>query len=198
MALTKLKPECRPEVTYARVRATSPCLRRYTVDHGYQYRSEFPVDVNGVTIAPEGGKPVLINVLGAGLARRFEIIAGKATATFPFKGSHIRLQRGVLRWVLDGNELRNVGSLDGQSLNGLRISGAPKTIELPSLGVARTRFLVKLPDAFGAPTSDKPVVISTGSSQAQAASADDAFSFSVPNAAIGPDRARHAEGDLRR
>ena len=45
---------------------------------------------------------------------------------------------------------------------------------------------LKLPAAFGAPTSAKPVVLTAGAPVAEAASADDAFSFEVPNASIGP------------
>ena len=186
MALKKLEPACTGRVMVERAVATSPCLRRYEIDSGQQYRSEFPVSLNGVTIAPAEGKHVLINVLGAGLLRRFEVIAGDAVATFPFKSQHLKLQSGPLRWTYEDHELRNVGRLDGQKLNGLRVSGAPPSLELPSRGVARTSVYVKLPDAFGAPTSAKPIVLTAGAPVADAASADDAFSFEVPNASIGP------------
>ena len=69
---------------------------------------------------PANGKQVLVNVLGAGLLRRFEIISGNALATFPFKGEHLHLQTGPLRWVLREHELQQVAALDGQTLNGLR------------------------------------------------------------------------------
>ena len=52
------------------------------------------MSLNGVTITPAEGKNVLVNVLGAGLLRRFEVIAGDAVATFPFKGEHLKLQSG--------------------------------------------------------------------------------------------------------
>jgi hypothetical protein len=193
MALKKLEPQCQPWMRVAKVVASGPCLRRYTLDNGVQYRSEFPVSVNGVTIAPRNGKRVQLNVLGSGLLQRFEIIGGDALATIPFKGENLELQKGPLRWVLRDGRLQNIPSLDGKTINGLRITGAPRYLELPSRGVSRTSFYVKMPDAFGAPTSEKPIVLTqghpdpdVGGGLARAASADDAFSFTVPNASIGP------------
>ncbi len=190
MALKKLEPQCQDWMRVSKIVATGPCLRRYTLANGVQYRSEFPVSVNGVTITPLNGKRVLLNVIGKGLLQRFEIIDGNALATIPFQGGHVQLQKGPLHWVLRNGRLENVASFDGQSLNGLRISGAP---EVPRAARAtassRTSFYVKLPDAFGAPTSEKPIVLtqrSTANTIASASSAEDAFSFSVPNASIGP------------
>ncbi|MDA0174145.1 PKD domain-containing protein [Solirubrobacter taibaiensis] len=186
MALKKLEPACVEKVFFERAVATSPCLRLYEIEDGKQYRSEFPVTVNGVTITPAEGKNVVVNVLGAGLLRRFEVMSGDAVATFPFKGQGLKLQSGPVRWTYENDRLTNVGRLDGQSLNGLKISGAPDSIELPTRGVARTSVYLKLPAAFGAPTSAKPVVLTAGAPLAEAANADDAFSFEVPNASIGP------------
>jgi hypothetical protein len=189
MPLTKLEPSCQEWMREGRIVATGPCLRRYTLDRGIQYRSAFPVTVNGVTIVPRNGKRVLLNVLGSGLLRRFEIIAGDAVATLPFQNTTVELQKGALHWVARNGRLENVASLNGKSLNGLRITGAPDHLELPAKGVSRTSFYVKMPDAFGAPTSEKPIVLtqhSTAKTIASAASAEDAFSFTVPNASIGP------------
>ena len=47
------------------------------------------------------------------------------------RARHIQLQKGPLRWVLRSGRLRTSRSLDGQTLNGLRITGAPKYLELP-------------------------------------------------------------------
>ncbi|MBO9531505.1 MAG: PKD domain-containing protein [Solirubrobacteraceae bacterium] len=189
MALTKLEPECQDWMREGRIVATGPCLRRYSLDNGVQYRSAFPITVNGVTIVPRNGKRVLLNVLGSGLLRRFEIIAGDAVATLPFQDGAVELQKGALHWVARNGRLENVASLDGKLLNGLRITGAPDYLELPAKGASRTSFYVKMPDAFGAPTSEKPIVVTQRSTErkiAGAASAEDAFSFTVPNASIGP------------
>jgi YD repeat-containing protein len=153
MALKKLEPACQTRVMYERAVATSACLQRYVIEGGQQYRSEFPVTLNGVTITPAAGKTVVVILLAGGIIKRMEVIAGDAVATFPVKGQHLKLQSGPLRWTYEAHELRNVGRLDGQKLNGLRVSGAPPSLELPSRGVARTSVYVKLPDAFGAPTS---------------------------------------------
>ena len=89
--------------------ATGPCLRRYTLDNGVPVPLGVPRHrVNGITIAPQHGKRVMLNVIGAGLLQRFEIIAGDAAATIPFKGGHIQLQKGPLHWVLKNGRLENV------------------------------------------------------------------------------------------
>ena len=77
-----------------------------------QYRSSSRA-LNGVTIAPAEGKNALVDVLGAGPAAALEVIAGDAVATFPFKGQHLKLQTGPLRWTYENDQLRNVGPLDG-------------------------------------------------------------------------------------
>ena len=146
MALKKLEPACTGRVMVERVVATSPCLRRYEIENGQQYRSEYPVSLNGVTITPAEGKYVLINVLGAGLLRRFEVIAGDAVATFPFKGQHLKLQSGPLRWTYEDHELRNVGRLDGQKLNGLRDE---RRAAVARAAVARRRAHVRVREAAG-------------------------------------------------
>ena len=188
MVLKKLEPQCQSWMRVSKIVATGPCLRRYTVDNGKQYRSEFPVVVNGITIAPRNGKRVLLNVIGSGLLQRFEIIGGDAIATLPFKAGFVQVQTGPLHWVLRDGKLQNVAAYDGQTVNGLRITGAPRSFELPSAGVSRTSFYVKLPDAFGAPTSEKPIVLTqrSGTPLGTVASADDAFEFTVPSASIGP------------
>jgi hypothetical protein len=101
----------------------------------------------------------MINVLGSGLLRRSEIIAGDAVATLPFQSSTVELQKGALHWVVRNGRLENVASLNGKLLNGLRITGAPAHLELPANGSSRTSFDVKMPEAFGAPTSEEPIVL---------------------------------------
>ena len=161
MVLKKLEPQCQPGCGWSKIVATGPCLRRYTLDNGKQYRSEFPVSVNGITIAPRNGKRVLLNVIGSGLLQRFEIIGGDAIATLPFKAGSCRCRRGRCTGscATASCERRRARRAD---VNGLRITGAPRVLELPSAGVSRTSFYVKLPDAFGAPTSEKPIVLTAG------------------------------------
>ena len=89
MRLIKLEPACQSFVRFERVVVTSPCLRKYEIAHGTQYRSKLPVKVNGLTIAPVNGKQVLVNLLGAGLLRKYQIISGKAVASFPVKDEHV-------------------------------------------------------------------------------------------------------------
>jgi hypothetical protein len=189
LELTKLEPGCQEWMKVSKIVATGPCLRRYSLDHGVQYRSRWPVTVNGITIAPLHGKTVLLNVLGKGLLQRFEISSGDALATLPFGKGEVTVQKGALHWVLRDGRLQNVASMDGRMLNGLRITGAPKAFELPAEGSSRISFYVKMPDAFGAPTSEKPIVLtqrSTPRTIATASAAEDAFSFTVPSASIGP------------
>ena len=130
MVLKKLEPQCQAWMRVRRSSPTGPCLRRYTFDNGIQYRSEFPVSVNGITIAPRNGKRVMLNVIGSGLLQRFEIIDGDAIATLPFKGGPSCVQTGPLHWVLRRRPPGERLLLDGQTVNGLRITGAPRFFEL--------------------------------------------------------------------
>ena len=189
MALTKLEPECQDSVKFERVHVSSPCLRKYEISGGTQYRSKLPVKVNGVTIDPTDTKHVAVNIIGSGLLRRYEVVSGRAVASFPFKDQQLVIQKGALRWTFKDNEIHNAGSLNGRKLGGLEITGAPENIALPSRGIARTKVYLKLPDQFGGPTSEKAIVLTAGSPKpdiAFAAGADDAFEFTVPSASIGP------------
>ena len=176
-------------------------VRRST--NGTQYRSKLPVKVNGLTIDPTSGKHVAVNILGSGLLRRYEVISGSAVASFPFKDQHIVIQKGALRWTFKDNEIHNAGSLNGRKLNGLEITGAPKNIELPSRGIARTKVFLKLPDQFGAPD-----VGEADRADRRLAQAGDRLRGGTrrrrrlrvhrPERLDRPDRAQRPEGHLRR
>jgi YD repeat-containing protein len=194
LPITKLEASCQEHVHHKRMYVSGQCLRKYPIKHGFQYRSKHPVQVNGITLVPgAANKPIMVNILGGGLLKRAEIISGKAVASFPFKGENIVIQSGPLHWTRKNNRLENVQSLNGRKLNGLTITGAPEDgIDLPTRGVARTNAYLKLPAVFGGPTSDRPVTLTAGSPKtdltgavAEAADADDAFSFTVPAANLG-------------
>ena len=125
MALKKLEPACVEKAFFERAVATSPCLRLYEIEDGKQYRSEFPVTVNGVTITPAEGKNVVVNVLGAGLLRRFEVISGDAVATFPFKGAGVEAAVRVGALGYENDRLTNVGRFDGSRSTGSRSAARP-------------------------------------------------------------------------
>ena len=130
MALTKLEPECQDYVQFERVYVSSPCLRKYEIDNGTQYRSKLPVKVNGVTIDPAERQARAVNILGSGLLRRYEVISGKRRRDASrSRASTSCSRRAPLRWTFKDNEIQNAGSLNGRKLNGLEITGAPKNID---------------------------------------------------------------------
>ena len=184
---------------------TGPCLRRYTIDNGVQYRSEFPGRVNGVTIAPaarqagddqrarRGPAAALRDHRRRRASRRSRSRAGTSSC----RGARCT---GSLR---ERPAARTSPTLDGQSSStGCAITGAPRVPRAARHAASRrTSFYVKLPDAFGAPTSEKPIVLTAGSP----AQADRErlrrrrrLQLQVPNASIGPIGLDTLDGQLRR
>jgi PKD repeat protein len=202
LELKKLEPACQPSMTFRHVQATGPCLRRYHVDGGdkilmpngtfksgpdyigNQYRSTLPIDLNGINIWPAKGKAIVINVLDHGDGPKLELV-GQAVATIKSDGGTIKVDEQQIRWRLAGDRLLDVEKPAGGSIGGLSIAGMPAPPELRLGGSARFGFLLKLPAQFGAPTSDKPVVVTTGGG-VTASAAGTPLSFEVANASIGP------------
>lgn len=152
---------------------------------GTQYRSTKPVRVNGITITPAAGEEVLVKVIDYG-ERGVEIGAGtkSGTATFVKQGETITLDDGRIWWLVKGGRFEGVELPAGATLGGLpivKLTERPKLI----LGGTELGFMVKMPQQFGAPTSDKPVRVTVGGIRASAA-ADEGFHFEVEDAALGP------------
>lgn len=150
---------------------------------GTQYSSSKPVRVNGVTITPAAGQEVLVKVIDYG-DRGIEIGAGtkNGTATFTERGETITVDTGYMWWTVENGRFDGIEPPANATLGGLPVV---KLVERPQLvvGGARFAFMVKMPQQFGAPTSDKPVRVTAGGIRA---AAGEGFHFEVENAAIGP------------
>lgn len=152
---------------------------------GTRYRSTKPVKINGITITPAAGEDVLVDVLDhddGGV----KVAAGtqKGTATFIKQGETITVDSGYMWWKVVGDRFDGVELPANATLGGLPIVSLTEKPQLV-VGGARLAFMVKMPQQFGAPTSDKPVRVTVGGIKPMAAAAD-GFHFEVENAALGP------------
>jgi hypothetical protein len=172
------KVGCKETVGKGLFFARSECFTHETVRAGIktyeQYRSYDPVTVNGVKLTPATGKPVLIRMLDG---KRVAFGASRATATV----RDITVADGRIWWMFDGTKLTGVEPFG--TVGQLPVT---KTDARLNLGAGSTwSFTVRMPAQFGAPTSDKPIVVTVGGAKAQAAQSN-AFHFEVEHAVLGP------------
>jgi hypothetical protein len=186
--LSLLEPGCEDGVRSGRLTATSVCLRprSATVD-GEQitrYTAKLPVVVNGITLAPNPGRSVTIDVPAAAGSLKPRVRSNGAVVSAPAQGSVATFSEGTLDWALTQHRLQGFKVDSSARLNGLRITGMPSEPVLSDGGGSSTmRFFLALPQQFGGSTSDQPITISPGKA---AAAASQPLSFVVANAAIGP------------
>ena len=142
------RPSARSSCSSERLYVSGQCLRNYPIKHGVQYRSKFPVSVNGITSPRRPTSRSWSTSSAAACSSAPRSSPARPPRRFPFKSENIVLQNGPLHWVLKNNQLQNVGSLNGRKLNGLRITGAPEdSIDLPEpRRRPHDRFYLKLPD----------------------------------------------------
>jgi hypothetical protein len=170
ITLRLLEPQCESTVQLGRLKATGVCLRR----RQQHWTSKDPITLNGMTITPHANRTITI--------AKDRVSANGASVTFTAKGAPVTLLDGTFSWPLtDGIHFTNVKPTG--RLNGLKITGA--TVELNADKTsAKVGMRVALPQQFGAPTSDEPIVATPGKTTASAAS--EPLHFGVANAKIGP------------
>ncbi|MBE2318504.1 PKD domain-containing protein [Solirubrobacter sp. CPCC 204708] len=177
---------CVETVQHGAFLATGECLlpRKapgWIDDGGEYWRSTRPVRVNGVTITPARGEDVLVNVPKSG-----KISAGTldGTATFTKAGETITVDSGRISWKVVNGRFEGIQPPADSKLGGLPIVSLTESPQLIA-GGTRFAFMVRMPQQFGAPTSDKPVRVTAGGIRPLAA-ADEGFHFEVENAVLGP------------
>jgi PKD repeat protein len=220
MALKLTEPECQTRVTYKLLGASSPCLRHYRYDagegrrrvvtdgrlhsgQGYsgdEYRTTMPLLLNGIGITPGAGRTVSIRVIDWKDDGHVEVdvVGTGALATIRSGEDVVTLAANGLHWRLEGDELADVVVPGGQTLGRLPLVGLSERPRLVLGAGSRFAFMVRMPQQFGAPTSDKPVRVAIGGVRALAAShrgvrraaagaaGEGQLHFEVDHAALGP------------
>lgn len=167
----KIKPpKCEQEVKLGGFTATGSCLR----DFGDHHRSSEPVSLNGVAIEPQGGQWVSLS--------KDRIASKRAIVSMNAGGTFATIVNGEFEWTPSGGKLNGFEPDPDAKVNGLKVTGVSGTPAL-SGSQLRAKVFVALPAQFGGATSGSPVTLG---GVAKAAGADDAFSFTVPSAALGP------------
>jgi PKD repeat protein len=181
VTLTLLEPACQPQMTAGSLKAKSLCLRMRRLDGGAVTRwySKHPVVLNGITVAPLGGRTFVIDIPQGGNP---EIKVGRAAVTVPVKGSTAQLLDGRVSWRLSNGRLQGFEADGKAKLNGLGITGMPEVPQVFTDGTSKLSFFVALPQQFGGSTSDQPITLRPGAAGASA----EPLSFGVSNASIGP------------
>lgn len=163
-------PKCEKEVKVGSFTATGACLR----DYGSYHRSTEPISLNGIAIAPQAGR--WVDVSAGAIKSRNAIVSMNAGGTFA------TITSGEFEWKPSGTKLNGFKVAPDAKVNGLKVTGLSGTPGL-SANQFRAKVYVALPAQFGGATSGTPVTLG---GVAKAAGAEDAFSFSVPTAALGP------------
>ena len=100
-------------------------------------------------------------------------------------GETVTVGRGLIWWQIKDGRVEGIQLPTDTKLGGLSVVGFAETPRLALGSGTNFAFTVRMPQQFGAPTSDKPVRVSVGGVKALAA-ADEGFHFEVENAALGP------------
>ncbi|MDA0179322.1 PKD domain-containing protein [Solirubrobacter phytolaccae] len=164
------EPKCEQTVKLGAFTATGACLR----DFGDHHRTSEPVTLNGIAIEPKAGQWVSL--------AKDRIATKNATVSMNAGGTFATLSTGAFEWTPSGTRLNGFTISPDAKVNGLKVTGLSGTSAL-SGSQFRAKVFVALPAQFGGATSGSPVTLG---GVAKAAGADDAFSFSVPTAALGP------------
>ena len=148
-----------------------------------RHYSREPVTLNGITLVPQGGAQVVLDVPRDGAAGSPHIYAGDVKVAMAVDGTTVPLSEGRIDWKAIAGRLYGFEVDETARLNGLRITGVPTR---PTIGFGRAHVdvHVALPDQFGGTTSAAPIPLRGGGGAHAAAS--EPLSFEVPSAALGP------------
>ena len=183
----------------ARLRRARPCLRKYEIKNGTQYRSKLPVNVNGITIDPPSQQARADQHPRRRPAAPLRDHLRQGRRQLPVQGPADRASRrarcaGRSRTTRSRTPARSTAA----SSTACEITGAPKNIDLPSRGVARIEGLPQAARrSSAAPTSEKPIVLTAGSPKPEIAARGGArrrrrVRVHRPERLDRPDRARPA------
>lgn len=167
--------------------AKGTCLRPVNAERDGKaitsWRSTEPVSLNGMAIEPRAGQWVAFELPRGGSGADPRIASRNATVSMNAGGTYAVVTSGQFAWTPKGSRLQDF-HIDAKSvINGLKLTSVVGEPELKS-NKMQAQVYVAMPAQFGGATSGTPVTLGAG--VARAAGADDAFSFSVPNAALGP------------
>ena len=173
--VTATPTPCKSIIAVLKFKATSMiCFDESSIPGGKRYTNKYPVNVNGVWLLPQGGKPTTIDVTASKIA----VHSDNARVTFTTHGSKVEVTKGAVTWKVNGDKL------DGFQFNwaarpaigGMPIVASNGSPQLLAGGGVRLGLYFALPSQFGGATSSAPVNVDLG---VAGASANGAFTFKV-------------------